>query len=231
METRYSRQTILSEIGEEGQKRLGEARVLIVGSGGLGSPVALYLAGAGVGHITLCDGDTVSTSNLQRQVLYDSSMEGKPKAEMAAKRLHSLNPEIEVRAVGESFTESNSEDLVSDCDLVIDCTDNFATRFLIDDVCRKTGKPWIFGAIGEFTGHVSLLGSSSGRYLSDLYPDRSALTEHTRSMAGVIGPIPGVTGSLQAMEAMKVICNFGERLDGRLLVINFLTLETHIIDL
>ena len=148
---RYSRQTMLPQIGLEGQERLRAARVLIVGLGGLGAPVATYLAGAGVGHIALCDPDTVSLSNLQRQTLYAEADLGKPKAECALSRLRAMNSEIELTAVPEGITPENARRLVDDCELVVDCTDNFATRYLIDDTCAAAGRPWVYGACLLYT--------------------------------------------------------------------------------
>ena len=215
------------EIGETGQQLLSQARVLIIGAGGLGSPVALYLAGAGVGHITICDPDVVSISNLHRQILYDTRSEGKPKAMMAKQRLEQLNPEVDVRAISEPLTEANADRLIAEFDLVIDCTDNFATRFIIDRACRRASKPWIFGAIGEFSGQIALFGKS-GHSLADLYPD---LPLERPSVVGAIGPVAGVISSLQALEAIKVICNIENNLSGRLLVIDFLSLDFNIIEL
>lgn len=228
---RYSRQTMLPQIGPEGQERLRAARVLIVGLGGLGAPVATYLAGAGVGHIILCDPDTVSLSNLQRQTLYTEADLGKPKVECALRRLKALNSEIALTAVAEGITPENAAQLVADCDLVVDCTDNFATRYLIDDTCAEAGRPWVFGAIGEFCGQVAVMNlPPRARRLTDLFPDREALLARARTIMGVLGAVPGAIGGIQACEAIKVITGCGEPLVGRLFFLDLLSLRSEIIE-
>lgn len=228
---RYSRQTMLPQIGLEGQERLRAARVLIVGLGGLGAPVATYLAGAGVGHIALCDPDTVSLSNLQRQTLYAEADLGKPKAECALSRLRAMNSEIELTAVPEGITPENARRLVDDCELVVDCTDNFATRYLIDDTCAAAGRPWVYGAIGEFCGQVAVINlPPRQRRLTNLFPDREVLTGVPLKTSGVIGAVPGAIGAIQACEAIKVITGCGEPLAGRLFFLDLLSLRSEIID-
>lgn len=228
---RYSRQTMLPEIGPAGQERLRAARVLIVGLGGLGAPVATYLAGAGMGHIALCDPDTVSLSNLQRQTLYTEADLGKPKAECALRRLHELNSEIDFTAVPEGITSENAAWLVAGCDLVVDCTDNFATRYLIDDTCAAAGRPWVYGAIGEFCGQVAVMNlPPRARRLTDLFPDREELLGRPRITMGVLGAVPGAIGAIQACEAIKVITGCGEPLAGRLFFLDLLSLRSEIID-
>lgn len=224
---RYARQIILPQIGEEGQLRLHNASVLIVGLGGLGCPVALYLAGAGVGRIGLCDADIVSLSNLQRQTLYDSDMIGLRKSEAAGDRLRALNPDVVCEPIAERFTDGNADTLVKRYDLVIDCSDNFTTRFLIDDVCRRHGRPWIFGSIGEFNGYVSTF-LPGNRDLGALFPDREELMSRPAAMGGVLGAVPGIVGAVEAAEALKVLCGIGNPLSGRVLVIDALamTFET-----
>ncbi len=206
---RYSRQTMLAEIGEEGQRRLLASSVLIVGLGGLGAAVATYLTGAGVGRIGLCDPDRVSLSNLQRQVLYTEQQIGMPKV---------------------GLTEENGETLAAGYDLLVDCTDNFATRYLIDDICHRLGKPWVYGSIGEFRGQVAVMNHLNGRRYADLYPDREALCALPHKTAGVIGAVPGVIGAMEASEALKLLAGFGNPLDGKLFSIDLLTLSTLIIE-
>lgn len=228
---RYCRQTALKEIGESGQKALGEASVLIVGAGGLGSPSSLYLAGAGVGRIGIVDSDTISISNLQRQVLYDTSMTGMNKAECAAKRLSALNPEINVTAYPFMLDSGNAEEIISGYDIVVDGTDNFRTRNIIDTVCDRLRKPYVFGAIGEFNGMVSTFCCDKGgkyRRLRDLFPDAEEAPEQSRAVLGVT---PGIVGCIQANETVKLICGFGENLCGRLLTIDLLTMETNILNI
>lgn len=228
---RYSRQTMLPEIGTEGQRRLAAARVAVIGLGGLGSAVLPYLAGAGVGKLVLVDPDTVSLSNLQRQVLYSQDEIGQPKALCAARRITALNGDVSVTALPEAFGEDNGRDIIAGCDLVVDCTDNFATRYLIDDICAGVGLPWIYGSIGEFAGQVAVLNHRSGVRYRDIYPDREALCALPRVTRGVLGAVPGVIGTIQASEALKLIIGCGDTLDGRLLVMNLLTMESDIIDL
>lgn len=227
---RYSRQTMLPEIGKEGQRRLRDARVLIVGVGGLGSPVALYLAGAGVGTIVLADPDTVSVSNLQRQVLYSEDEVGLSKVQCAARRLKALNGGIDVVTVPEGLTAENGVSLVAGVDLVLDCTDNYPVRYLIDDLCNAGRRPWIHAAIGAFTGRLALFTPDTPdiRY-RDLYPDREALCALPHRTAGVLGAVPGVVGTIQAAEAVKYLCGIPSPLRGALFNIDLLTLETDIL--
>ena len=231
MNERYSRQTMLPQIGHEGQKRIASASVLIIGLGGLGAPVAQYLTGAGVGRIGLCDADVVSESNLQRQVLYDTSVIGRHKVEAARARLEALSPHTLFELYPDGITPDNSEAIISDYDLVVDCCDNFPTRYLIDDTCHRLGKPWIYGSIGEFMGQVAVMNGTAGRRYIDLYPDREALCGRPPVVRGVLGPVPGVIGALEASEALKLITGAGEHLDGRLFIIDLLTLSTTLIQI
>lgn len=223
---RYSRQTMLPQIGPEGQQRLARSSALIIGLGGLGAPVATYLAGAGVGHIGLCDPDTVSLSNLQRQTLYTEAQVGQPKTGCAMQHLSAINSSLRYTLHPEGLTPSNAATLIGAYDLVIDCTDNFATRYLIDDVCARLGKPWVHGSIGEFHGQVTVFNHTLGRRYTDLYPDRDALCSLPRVTAGVLGAVPAAIGAIQASEAIKILAGFGTPLEGALFIIDFLTLET-----
>ena len=227
---RYSRQTMLAEIGEEGQRKIAAASVLIIGLGGLGAPVATYPTGAGVGHRGLCDPDTVSESNLQRQVLYDASQLGRPKTECAAARLQAASPHTVFTLHDQGLTPANARQLIASCDLVVDCCDNFATRYLIDDTCSALGKTWVYGAIVEFQGQVAVMNGTSRRRYSDLYPERDALCGRPRKIRGVLGPVPGLIGSLQAMETLKLLTGAGQPLDGKLFTIDLLSLSTNIIE-
>ncbi len=227
---RYSRQTMLAEIGEEGQRRLLASSVLIVGLGGLGAAVATYLTGAGVGRIGLCDPDRVSLSNLQRQVLYTEQQIGMPKVEEAARRLGSQSSSTRFDLHPDGLTEENGETLAAGYDLLVDCTDNFATRYLIDDICHRLGKPWVYGSIGEFRGQVAVMNHLNGRRYADMYPDREALCALPHKTAGVIGAVPGVIGAMEASEALKLLAGFGNPLDGKLFSIDLLTLSTLIIE-
>ena len=230
MEERYARQTMLPEIGEQGQRRLSEASVLIVGIGGLGSAAALYLTGAGVGRIGLADADTVSKSNLQRQVLYTERQIGMPKSAAARERLAALSSHTAFECRPEGITPENARPILDGYDLILDCCDNFPTRYLLDDLCAACRKPWVHGSIGEFYGQVTVFNGRKGRRYRDLYPDRKALCARPRITQGVLGTVPGVIGTLQASEAIRYLCGFGEPLDGRLFTIDLRTLQTQIID-
>lgn len=226
---RYARQTMLAEIGLEGQEKLSKASVLIVGLGGLGAPVSTYLTGAGVGRIGLCDPDTVSLTNLQRQVLYTEETVGMPKVEIARARLQAMSGHTAFDVFPEGLTPENAADMFAGYDLVVDCTDNFVSRYLIDDTCAALGKPWIHGAIGEFYGQVAVMNAVAGCRYSDIYPDRERMCSRPRKVAGVLGTVPGVVGAIEASEAIKVLVGFGEPLDGKLLTINLLTLQSDIL--
>lgn len=225
---RYDRQTILPEIGEEGQKKLLDTKVLIVGVGGLGSPIALYLAGAGVGCIGLVDDDVVSISNLQRQVLYSEKELGKSKAICAAKRLSALNSEIKVQPYSTRLTEDNARDIIREYDMVVDGCDNFATRYLINDICIEQGKPYIYGAICGFEGQVSVFnfGKRKKSY-RDLYPDEEEMKRMSPPPKGVMGITPAVVGSIEATEVLKIIGGFGDVLAGELWTIDLRTLQSN----
>ena len=229
---RYNRQKILPEIGESGQQRLREAKVLIVGMGGLGVPISLYLTGAGVGTIGLMDDDIVSVTNLQRQILYTESDVNQPKVRCAMKRLSALNSEVNFQTYPVRLTRSNAEKIICDYDIVIDGCDNFATRYLIDDVCEKLDKVYVYGAIAEFEGQVSVFnyGISPKRY-RDLYPDEKIMEEMSSSSKGVMGVTPAVVGSVEACEVLKIICGFGEVLSGKIWTIDLKTLESNIFSL
>ena len=225
---RYDRQMILPEIGEEGQKKLLDAKVLIVGVGGLGSPIALYLAGAGVGCIGLVDDDVVSISNLQRQVLYSEKELGKSKAICAAERLSALNSEIKIQPYSTRLTGDNAFDIIGDYDMVVDGCDNFATRYLINDICIEQGKPYIYGAICGFEGQVSVFnfGKRKKSY-RDLYPDEEEMKRMPPPPKGVMGITPAVVGSIEATEVLKVIGGFGDVLAGELWTIDLCTLQSN----
>lgn len=229
-ENRYSRQLMLSQIGEEGQNRLRASRVAVIGLGGLGSVVTTYLAGAGIGTLVLADPDTVSLSNLQRQVLYSECEIGLQKVYCAARRLHSLNSDVNIICVPEGLTPENGRDILAGCDLVVDCTDNYSTRFLLDDICAMLDLPWIYGSIGEFDGQLTVLGGKAKKRYTDLYPDRDTLCALPRRTLGVLGAVPGVIGSMQACEAVQYLATGNAGLDGRLLSIDMLTFDSSIIE-
>jgi len=226
---RYQRQTMLAEIGEEGQRRLLGSSALVVGLGGLGAPVAAYLTGAGVGHIGLADSDAVSLTNLQRQILYSEPQLEMPKTEAALERLSALSSDVRFTLHPEGFIPGNALELAGAYDVIIDCCDNFATRFLIDDACAAAGKPWIHGSIGEFHGQVAVFNHKLGRRYAELYPDREELCALPRRTAGVLGAVPGVIGALEAAQAIKLLAGFGDLAEGTLFTIDLLTLETSLL--
>ena len=231
-ERRYSRQIVLSEIGQEGQKKLSEAKVLIVGAGGLGCPVLQYLVGAGVGKIGIIDFDTVEVSNLQRQILYGVSDIGKNKAEAAKKRLEDLNPEIIIQAFSEKLTLKNAKTLFEEYDIIVDGSDNFSTRYLVNDVSVITGKPFVYGGVYKFEGQVSVFNyqnSPSYRCLFPNFPKEDALPNC--SEIGVLGVLPGTIGSMQANEVLKIILNIGTPLAGKLLCYNALSSRINILSI
>jgi molybdopterin/thiamine biosynthesis adenylyltransferase len=225
---RYARHLVLREIGGPGQQKLKAARVLIVGAGGLGAPSALYLAAAGVGTIALADPDKVSLSNLQRQVLYATADAGAPKVERAADRLATLNPHVHVEPIDERLTDANARALVAAHDLVLDGTDDFATRFAVNAACVAEGKTLVSGAIGRWDGQVGVYaGKPCYRCLvPEIPPDAE-----TCSAVGVVGALAGVIGSMMALEAIKVITGAGEPLVGRLLVYDGLSGEARTVRL
>ena len=227
---RYNRQLLLPEIGEEGQARLKAARVLIVGVGGLGSPIALYLAGAGVGTIGLIDDDTVSESNLQRQVLYSEAEVNLPKALQAQKRLEALNSTIRIEAYPFRLTAENAKEIFTHYDIIVDGCDNFATRYVIDNACALLNKIYVYGAIRMFEGQVSVFRyDKGGKRYRDLYPDEEEMRSLPHPPKGVMGVTPGIIGCAEANEVIKIICEYGNILAGKLWQIDLKTMETYTI--
>ena len=221
---RYARQLVLPEVGEKGQEKLKRSRVLVIGAGGLGSPVLYYLAAAGVGKLGIVEMDRVEPSNLNRQILYTEADVGRPKAEAARERLLALNPHIEVVAYPERFTARLAERIVPEYDLLVDSSDNFPTRFLTNDAAVLFDRPLVHGSIYRFEGQISLFHYQGGPCYRCLYkkpPSRPAGGE-----AGVLGALPGVVGAWMAMEALKALLGIGEPLSGRLLFYDALTAET-----
>ncbi len=220
---RFERQTSLQEIGIEGQKKLHNANVLIVGIGGLGSPISLYLAAAGVGKIGIVDADIVSESNLQRQILYNDSHIGKKKVCVAKEQLEAVYPKINIEIYDTLFTKENALEIAKSYDIIIDGCDNNETRYLMDSVSNELKIPYIYGAISEFKGHVSVFNYKGGISYSDIYPKSENIDSNTA--IGVIGALPGIVGSIQAMEAIKIITSTGEVLQNKLLTIDALTMD------
>ncbi|OEK08175.1 dinucleotide-utilizing protein [Flavivirga aquatica] len=228
--SRYSRHIILSEIGQEGQDKLSNAKVLVIGAGGLGCPILQYLAAAGIGTLGIVDFDVVETSNLQRQVLFGTSSLGQNKAEAAKKRLADLNDTISINTYPEKLTHSNAIDLFNQYDIIIDGTDNFETRYLVNDACIITNKPLVFGAIYKFEGQVSVFNYQNGPSYRCLFPTPpEAGTAPNCSEIGVLGVLPGIIGCMQANETLKIILELGDTLSGKLLCYNALTLQNSIL--
>jgi len=229
---RYDRHIIIPEFGFEAQKKLKAAKVLVIGSGGLGSPSLLYLAAAGVGTIGIVDFDVVDDSNLQRQVLFGVEEIGKPKVEAAKRRLESLNPHINIKIYNEQLTSKNALDIIKDYDVVADGTDNFPTRYLVNDACVLLGKPNVYASIFQFEGQVSVFNyknesGEAGPNYRDLYPTPPPPgLVPSCAEGGVLGVLPGIIGSLQALEVIKVITGVGETLSGRFFIFDALNFET-----
>ncbi len=226
---RYSRHIIIPEFNIEGQKKLKAAKVLVIGTGGLGSPMLLYLAAAGVGTIGIVDFDVVDDSNLQRQVLYSVKDVGRPKVEAAKERILGLNPHINVIAYNEHLSSKNALEIFKDYDVVADGTDNFPTRYLVNDACVLTGIPNVYASIFRFDGQVSVFNYNNGPNYRDLYPEPPPPgLVPSCAEGGVLGVLPGIIGSLQANEVIKVITGIGETLSGRLFAFDALNFSTKI---
>lgn len=223
---RYSRQLVLPEVSLEGQKRLKKARVLCIGAGGLGSPLALYLAAAGVGTLGIVECDVLDLTNLQRQVLYSTEDIGRHKLDIAVERLRRLNPGIEIQPHSLRLSSREAPDLFRRYDIVADATDNFPTRYLVNDACLLTGRPDVFAGIHRFEGQVSVFAAGSGPCYRCAFPEPPppALVP-AGADAGVLGVLPGIIGSLQALEVLKLILGIGSPLIGRLLLFDALEME------
>ena len=223
---RYSRHLIMPEVGMLGQKKLKAASVLTVGAGGLGSPLAMYLAAAGVGRIGVADFDVVDESNLQRQIIHGQSSLGKPKRDSARARLLDINPHVQVDVYGDPLTSANALDILRDYDVIIDGTDNFQTRYLVNDACVLLGKPNVYGSIFRFEGQASVFYAKEGPCYRCLYPEPPPPgLVPSCAEGGVLGVLPGVIGTIQATEAIKLIIGQGQPLIGRLLLYDALEMS------
>jgi molybdopterin/thiamine biosynthesis adenylyltransferase/rhodanese-related sulfurtransferase len=218
---RYSRHLLIPDVGLDGQRKLKAASVLIIGTGGLGSPVALYLAAAGIGRIGLVDYDVVDRTNLQRQVIHGTSTVGGLKVESARNRMLDLNPDIQVNAYNQAFTSENAMQIAAPYDLIIDASDNFPTRYLTNDLCVLTSRPNVYGSVYRFDGQVSVFDARKGPCYRCFFPDPPPPgLVPSCSESGVLGIVPGTIGTLQATEALKLILGIGEPLIGKLLLYN-----------
>ena len=226
---RYRRHILLDEIGIEGQERIAASNVLIVGAGGLGSPVITYLAAAGVGHIGVVDGDIVELSNLQRQVVFSTFDLGRKKAVAAGERIKEINPDVRVEVYDEFLSLENAGDLIGQYDFVCEGSDNYATKLLVNDTCVKKGKPFTIGSLSRFEGQVMTHtdGSACWRCLYGAAPEQS---EKEPVELGVLGSVPGIIGAVEATEAIKFIVGSGKLLTNRLLSFNALTMETNVFE-
>ena len=224
---RYSRHILLPEIGIDGQEKFQGAHALIMGAGGLGSPVALYLASAGVGTLTLCDGDTVDLTNLQRQIVHRNDAIGMAKTASAQRTLAGINPEISVRAINERVSGPRFDELVRPADVVIDCSDNFATRHALNRACVAHAKPLVSGAGVRFDGQIAVFDrrAADAPCYHCLFPESGETEDMRCAVMGVFAPLVGIIGAMQAAEALKLIAGVGTSLSGRLLLLDALTME------
>ncbi len=228
---RYSRQIMLDELGKVGQKKLKNARVLVVGVGGTGSPVLTYLSAAGIGTIGICDNDLVVENNFQRQIIYGLSDLGKQKAIVAKQKLQNFNSINEYNIHNIFITDENADFLLKNYDIVVDCTDNIAARFVINDACKRKGIPMVFGGIYKYEGQVSVFNYNGGPDIYAIYPERINDNDLPKaSSTGVLGMIPGVVGCLQANEVIKIIAGIGQVLSGKMIVFNMLFPKFEIVE-
>jgi adenylyltransferase/sulfurtransferase len=224
---RYSRHILLPEVGIEGQEKLLAAAALVIGAGGLGSPAALYLAAAGVGTITLADGDDVDLTNLQRQILHTTESLGEPKVESGRKALARINPQVKVVPVRQRLRDEELGPLVASSSVVLDCSDNFATRHAVNRACVRYRKPLVSGAAVRFDGQLSVfdLRENLSPCYHCLFPENAELEETRCAVMGVFAPLTGIIGTLQAAEALKLLAGVGETLNGRLAIVDALTMQ------
>lgn len=225
---RYNRHIILDEINEQGQQKLLDAKVLVVGAGGLGAPVLQYLCAAGVGTIGIMDADVVSLSNLQRQILYSEEQIGESKTEKAKARLNRLNSDVNIETYPFFLTDENANEIISKYDVVVGATDNFHSRKCTDKVTKAQKKAFVHASIGEFQGQLSVFNYNGSASYTDLFPD---VPDNADLPLGVLGVLPGIIGSLQACEVLKIILNIGDVLSGKLLIYDALKNNMTVIDI
>ena len=222
---RYSRHILLEGFGKEGQQKLLQSKVLLIGAGGLGSPNALYLAAAGVGTIGIADADTVSLSNLQRQVIHFTQDIGKPKVESAAEKIRQINPDVKVVTYDQFISQANASEIISDYDFIIDCTDSFASKYLVNDACVMAHKPFCAGGVVKYGAQVMTHVPGSACYRC-IFPEPPAENDvETCATVGVLGSVVGIMGSIQATEAIKYLTGIGELLTNKLLIVDALSMN------
>ncbi len=229
--SRYRRNIAVEHFGAEGQARLAEARALVVGAGGLGSAALMYLAAAGIGKLGIVEFDVVSDTNLQRQILYREEDLWRFKIKIAAERLAELRPDLDVETFDTKFTVENAAGILDGYDLAVDCTDNFETRYILDYFCALTDKPMVYGSAQGAAGQVSVFNWGEAGCYADLYPEADLSGEQAGEEVGVLSPLPGIVGSIQAMEAIKVITGYGTPLAGRLLIVDAAAMQFSLFEL
>ena len=223
---RFNRHIILPEIGTSGQKKLNNAKVLVVGAGGLGSPVLSYLTASGIGNIGIVDDDVVSLSNLQRQILYKTSDINQIKAYKAKERMLENNPDIKVDIYNTRFTSENAFEIAKNYDILVDCTDNYDSRYIIDLTSKELNIPMVYGSISKFSGQVSVFNYKNGKSYKDLFEEKPEMDENDASRLGVLGVLPGMIGAIQANEVIKIILEIPGVLSNTLFLLNTKTMET-----
>ncbi|MHA6287802.1 HesA/MoeB/ThiF family protein [Maricaulis sp. CAU 1757] len=228
---RYARHIVLREIGGAGQQALARSHVALVGTGGLGAPAALYLAAAGIGKITLIDPDTVSLDNLQRQVLFATGDVGTAKVRAGAKALRALNPALHIKPMVAALDDGNAEDLLADADVILDGCDNFATRFAVNAASRALGTPLVSGAVGRWDGQLSVFNRTPASPCYRCWVPQTPPDAETCERVGIVGALTGVIGSMMALEAIKLTCEAGEALDGRILLFDGLAMTSRTVGL
>ena len=228
---RYKRHIVLPEIGEQGQQKLIASKVLVIGSGGLGSPVLMYLAAAGIGLVGIVDNDRVSLSNLQRQVLFTNSQIGELKVEKAKERLLDINPDITIQTYNTRFTKLNAIEIATGFDIIVDCTDNFESRYIIDTSCKQLGIPMVYGSISQFTGQISVFNYRGGKSYTDVFPEAPQVDLSDESRLGVLGVLPGIIGAMQANEVLKIVLNLPHPLSNKLYLFDCRSMESQILNL
>lgn len=227
---RYLRHIDLEGVGPSGQRKLKEASVCVVGAGGLGSPVLLYLAAAGVGRLGIVDGDNVDLSNLQRQIIHSTSSIGTPKTESARQRIAEVNPHVSVECHNSFLTPDNASDILSKYDFIIEATDHFESKYLINDTCSKLNKPFSIGGVQQYRGQTITCIPGSRTY-RDLFPNAEDNAEcHSCAILGILGVVPGIIGTIQATEAIKYILNLGQLLTNRLLVFDARSMSFNVLE-